>query len=537
MLRTKILPFIEKILTPNKHLNVFMISPEDYAGSGCRIRDAVRKVTNKDEITINLITAQKRKIGFSNSDIVLSDGRQALEEAQKLLDKADIVHFKDDNPPIDGMYGLIMPPKAKIVHTAGGSGFRRRKPTPITEEDIAREIELPLEDIGDSECTWWLINDNKSIVKSSKKDEVQLNLMDYNGKTHLNLRSRPVENIEGPIVICGDVILHQTGDNSGFKICTIITEHLDNENNVIGKEISKFGAIKNQKIPWSVSIYPKENQKTIRFIIYSTFSEKYELTFSNLKFLEMKNNWGSGPISEEIKQTSMGLWPLEAYRFADLRTGLTADLVIEKDMIFTPQSIPTSNFAYSKKSNKRIVIAHAPTHRIKKGTDTIILPALKNLSKRFDIEIKLIEGVTHEECLKEIQISDLYVELGLSGFYGNAAMEAMAFGVPIAVHLKENITKLAGNVFDYCPIIPVRKRTIESFTKAIEPWLENTETLRLQGLKSRKWVSLVHDEKIVGKKWLHLYRNLFNPISRFYQLFRKKTGNYHFPRVGQKSNP
>jgi hypothetical protein len=535
MFQTKILPFIEKTLTPKKHLNIFMLSPEDYAGSGCRIRDAVRKVT--DEITINLITAKRRKIGFNNSDIVLSDGRQALEEAQELLDKADIVHFKDDNPPIDGMYGLILPPKAKMVHTAGGSGFRRRKPIPITEDDIAREIELPLEEIGDSECTWWLINNTKSIVKSSKKDEIELNLMDYNEKAHVNIRSQHVGNIKGPIVICGDVVLHQTYDNSGFKVCTIITEYLDDENNVIGKNISKFGAIRDQKIPWRISIHPKENQKAMRFIIYSTFSEKYNLTFSNLKFLEMKNDWGNGPISEEIKQTSMGLWPLETYRCADLRTGLTADLVIEKDMVFTPQSIPTSDFTYLNKPKKRLVITHAPTHRIKKGTDSIILPALKILSERFDFEIKLIEGMTHKKCLEEIQKSDLYVELGMSGFYGNAAMEAMAFGVPIAVHLKKDVTKLAGDAFEHCPIIPVRERTIESFTKAIEPWLKNPETLQLQGLKSRRWVSLVHDENIVGKKWFRLYRNLFNPISRFCKFFRKKSENYYLPRIGRKSNP
>jgi hypothetical protein len=533
MLRTKFLPFIEKLLTPKKHLNIFMLSPEDYAGSGCRIRDAIRKVTNKDEITINLVTAKRRKVGFNNSDIVLSDGEQALKKAQKLLDKADIVHFKDDNPPIDGMYGLIVPSKAKIVHTAGGSGFRRKKDIPITEIDVSREIKLSLEDIGDSKATWWLINNTKSIVTSSKKNEIKLNLMDYNEKTHVNIRSQPIDDIKGPVVICGDVILHQTEDKSGFKICTIITEYLNDKEKVIGKDISKFGAIRDQKIPWSISIHPKENYHSIRFIIYSTFSEKYELTLSNLKFLEMKKNW-SRPIPEEIKQTSMGLWPLKTYRCAELRTGLTADLVIEKDMIFTPQSIPTSNFTYSTKQNKRIVVSHAPTHRIKKGTDSIILPALEDLSKRFDLEIKLIEGMTHDECLKEIQTSDLYVELGLSGFYGNAAMEAMAFGVPIAVHLRKNVTKLAGNVFDYCPIIPVRERTIEAFTKAIEPWLENPRNLQLQGLKSRKWVSIVHDEKIVGNKWLYLYRKLFNPISRFHQMFRKKSGNYHFPRIRNK---
>jgi glycosyltransferase involved in cell wall biosynthesis len=532
-----ILSFLKKKITPKKRLNVFMLSPEDYAGSGCRIRDAVRRVVREDEITINLITAKRRNIGFNNSDIVLGDGDQALKEAQQLLDKADIVHFKDDNPPIDGMYGLVLPHKAKIVHTAGGSGFRRRERTPILEDNIIREIKLSLKDIGKSDCTWWLINDDESIKWNSTKDKLELNLMNYNGKNHINIRSRPVENIKGPIVICGDVLLHQTGDNSGFKICTIITEYLDDKNKVIGKNISKFGAIRDRKIPWRFSVHPKEGQKTIRFIIYSPFSDKSNFTLSNLKFLEMKKDWGNGPISEEIKQISIGLWPLETYRCADLRTVLTADLLIDDNIIFTPQAIPTSKFELVNKSNKRLIVTHAPSNRMKKGTDSIILPALERLSKRFDFEIKLIENMTHEKCLEEIQKSDIFIDQVLVGFYGNAAMEAMAFGVPIAVHLNENITKLAGDIFEYCPIIPVRERTIESFTKAIEPWLKNPETLRLQGLKSRKWVSLVHDENVVGKKWVHLYRNLFNPISRFYQLFRKKFGNYYLPRVIRKSNP
>ena len=155
--------FLENIINYRKRpINIFMLSPEDYAGSGCRIRDAVRKVAKKDKITINLITAKRRNIGFNNADIVLSDGEQALKKAQKLLDKADIVHFKDDNPPVDGMYGLIIPPNAKIVHTAGGSGFRRVSRSLITEENVSRKIKLPLNDIGDAQSTWKINNIEES---------------------------------------------------------------------------------------------------------------------------------------------------------------------------------------------------------------------------------------------------------------------------------------------------------------------------------------------------------------------------------------
>mgnify|MGYP001491512115 CR=1 FL=1 len=119
--------------------------------------------------------------------------------------------------------------------------------------------------------------------------------------------------------------------------------------------------------------------------------------------------------------------------------------------------------------------------------------------------MRLIEGMSHKKCLKTLQKSDLYVELGLGGFYGNAAMEAMAFGIPVAVHLKDNVIRQAGSVFEDCPLIPVKQRTIDNFTKVLQPWLENHENLRRQGLRTREWICKVHDEKVVGRKWIELY--------------------------------
>ncbi len=506
----------------NRPINIFMLSPEDYAGSGCRIRDAVRSVSNKAKIDIHLITWKRRNIGFNDADIVLSDGTQALEKAQHLLNKADIVHFKDDNPPIDGMYGLHLPPKAKIVHTAGGSGFRRRILPPITEECIARKVELPLDDIGDSQATWWMVHDDESLVWASDKRELELNLMSYIGEKHVNLLSCPVTEIKGPIVIRGEVVLHQTEDNAGFKICTIIAEHLNDEGTVTGKTIRRFGALRGKKLPWCVVFHPKKGQHSMRFSISSMRTDRAQFTLNNFEFLEMHNTWYNNSVSEEIEQASMGLWPLETYRDADLRTALTADLLIEEDMVFTPQAIPTSEFHPEIKPKERLIVTHAPSNRMKKGTDSIVLPTLKLLSERFNLDIRLIEGMSHKKCLETLQESDLYVELGLGGFYGNAVMEAMAFGIPVAVHIRDKVIKQAGDSFEDCPIIPVEQRTIDAFTKILEPWLENPKALRLQGLKSRKWICRIHDEKVVGRKWIQLYRDLAIPISSFYRLFCKK---------------
>ena len=74
------------------------------------------------------------------------------------------------------------------------------------------------------------------------KDELELNLMNYIGEKHVIFRSSSVEDIKGPIVIRGDVILHQAKDNTGFKIYTIVTEHLNNKGTVTGKTIRRFGS-------------------------------------------------------------------------------------------------------------------------------------------------------------------------------------------------------------------------------------------------------------------------------------------------------
>jgi len=130
---------------------IVMLSTADYAGSGMRIRDAIRQYHPEHKII--LITAKKSKRG---SDYVLSkvipgvvkraEGRSirrrrpsryeakrydkavalSCRRIQRLVDDCDIIHFKGDEPPTRIWQKYIKIPKdKKIIVTVGGSGFRR----------------------------------------------------------------------------------------------------------------------------------------------------------------------------------------------------------------------------------------------------------------------------------------------------------------------------------------------------------------------------------------------------------------------------
>jgi hypothetical protein len=100
----------------------------------------------------------------------------------------------------------------------------------------------------------------------------------------------------------------------------------------------------------------------------------------------MSKHWNKNIQSEKIN-ISMGLWPLKTYENADLRTVLTPDLLITGEKImYTPHAFPVTEAKFQENKNKRLIISHAPSNNSKKGTNSLILPALKKLSEKYDFE-------------------------------------------------------------------------------------------------------------------------------------------------------
>jgi len=102
-------------------MKVVILSQIDYAGSAFKLFEAVRRHT---DIDINLFSGRPdNRLGHPVNNLVYDGNRR---EVQRIVNDADILHFKGDWPPDDGYLGLTIPQKP-IVLTTSGSFFRKSK--------------------------------------------------------------------------------------------------------------------------------------------------------------------------------------------------------------------------------------------------------------------------------------------------------------------------------------------------------------------------------------------------------------------------
>ena len=121
-------------------MKLVILSEGDSAGSGSRISAAINK-HSKDVQSTCIVNRSKRKIGHFNPDYIISEMEDRMIFLQEIINEADVIHFKDDEPLSREWNGLIIAPDKPIVHTAGGSSFRGHEFILENKECIAsREI-------------------------------------------------------------------------------------------------------------------------------------------------------------------------------------------------------------------------------------------------------------------------------------------------------------------------------------------------------------------------------------------------------------
>ena len=75
--------------------------------------------------------------------------------------------------------------------------------------------------------------------------------------------------------------------------------------------------------------------------------------------------------------------------------------------------------------HRPFTVAHAPTYRARKGTQTVI-----EACKLAGVKLELIEGASYHECLRRKARCHLLIDQFSFG-YGNNAIEAWALGLPV----------------------------------------------------------------------------------------------------------
>lgn len=151
-----------------------------------------------------------------------------------------------------------------------------------------------------------------------------------------------------------------------------------------------------------------------------------------------------------------------------------------------------------KQSN---ILVHSPTNRYKKHSDFIF--------RVFDLlpecDIRIIEGLDYREAIRQRKEATIFFDQFRVGWYGNAAIEAMQYGVPVGCYISPEAIKQANGQLDQCPVLNDR---LEAFK-----WAEMIKGVLGSDMSelsraTKKWVDDYHSYEAVSDKWIKYYDKL-----------------------------
>jgi len=151
------------------------------------------------------------------------------------------------------------------------------------------------------------------------------------------------------------------------------------------------------------------------------------------------------------------------------------------------------------RNHTKLIVAHAPTNRAIKGTNFIIDAVNHLKEKGLDIDLLLLENLSHENLLRNLKNADIAIDQLLIGAYGVFAAEAMAMGIPTMVNIRDDLW----DKYPYPPpVINANPITIETTLEMIYNNRQDLEKYRFTG---QTYAYRVHHPVRVAIQCLEFY--------------------------------
>jgi glycosyltransferase involved in cell wall biosynthesis len=149
------------------------------------------------------------------------------------------------------------------------------------------------------------------------------------------------------------------------------------------------------------------------------------------------------------------------------------------------------------------VVAHAPSDRRVKGTEAVLAAVDELRARRVPLELRLVEGVSNTAARAAIQSADVFVDQLHAGWYGAAAVEAMAAGVPVLAHVRgDDLGVLPPSMRAELPVLDA---TPESLARRLEALLTDAPARQALGERARAFAERWHDPRSIAQMTAELY--------------------------------
>ena len=148
-----------------------------------------------------------------------------------------------------------------------------------------------------------------------------------------------------------------------------------------------------------------------------------------------------------------------------------------------------------KQSN---ILTHSPTDVNKKNSE-FLFRVFDNISSRRSVVIDLIQNVSFAEAVERRKKSTIFFDQFKVGFYGNSALEAMQWGIPVACYLRPS------PLLKDCPVLNF-ELSVHKYADEVCRVLDSDMSQLSRDTKA--WCDRYHSYSAVAKKWGEVFAML-----------------------------
>lgn len=201
------------------------------------------------------------------------------------------------------------------------------------------------------------------------------------------------------------------------------------------------------------------------------------------------------------KQKYRGHEKYKAYLYKQAyKTAFEPDLLYpEYSDVWTPH--PINSEVQPIEWNHGRVLMHIPSDRRVKGTE-FIMEVFKGLR---NVEIATPGSMVYRQAVEIRKRASIYFDQFGVGFYGNAALEAMQYGIPTAAWISPLAKSQAKGVLNDCPVITTNLR-VKDWIRKIESVLDSD--LEELSRQTKIWCDAIHGYSNIAAQWDEIYTNI-----------------------------
>jgi hypothetical protein len=144
---------------------------------------------------------------------------------------------------------------------------------------------------------------------------------------------------------------------------------------------------------------------------------------------------------------------------------------------------------------QEVVIAHAPTNRVLKGTAHVIEAVESLRADGIPVRLELHENITRPQVLARAAAADIVVDQLVMGWYGGFSVEAMALAKPVVCFIRDD-----QNPFGEA--LPLVRATPTTLAARIRELACDARRRREVGLACRRFAEREHDPRRVAREAL-----------------------------------